>query len=597
MFLSCCQPLLWISVSRSAWDNGFFQNNWHKHGSEIRFLQCGPGVDLVRVALYCRKLVSLDISCIREPIVSKGRRGGQITGSSPSVTRKQPNAQVNGTDHKDRRQETDMDTYSSFLAMATKLVRVIHSNQNLHCLQFRPSGRIPLMLLEALAQHDRLRVLSLNGWQDFQEYSLELIMEACPQLSHLSLGENDFTRYTLQTIAKCEENRYTIPKALSSGSKEAMVRLEPYDDPIKSRSGPYGAGQDLLDVCSKQAVLYNPSPTLASKEHVALQKVTPASQQPLLSPKDCRPSALAPWSQIRSLSLCQTGLRQEFLVNLARMCPSLEHLSLLDGWGFYPTSRFASVLSQVCPHLKRLEFREQALDLQDEFFTSLCSRFPRLEWIHAGKTGFSHSALESVRLHCKDIVSLNLDGARGVQSAALVKVLSTCGSLRALSAQGVVLNGQDLHSGSAWACRGLETLVLDIEIYALSTGARTPATALTMTSIQSIRERIYDRLADLSRLQMLGLGGGHAVGTERGIDLTLTSGLGKLASLACLERLDIRRLARAVGQEDFAWMVQHWPRFRQLDISSSKRRAASDNTNKAIEWLTHTRPGMDIRLF
>ncbi|KAF9985183.1 hypothetical protein BGZ75_003274 [Mortierella antarctica] len=596
MFRACCQPLLWTTVPEQAWDNGFFQDNWHKHGSKIRFLQCGPGVDLVRVALYCRDLVSLDISCKRGLIATKG---GRIVSGCPAVPRKQPSAQDDTTNFKDGRQPTDVDSYKSFMVLATKLVRVIHSNQNLQCLQFRPSGRIPSMLLEALAQQERLRVLSLNGWQDFQEYSLELIMEACPQLSHLSLGENDFTRFTLQTIAKCASNPHTDSLALSSDSKEAMIRFEPYDDPIKTRSGPYSASQDLLDTGSKQAVLYTPAPTLAPKEHAVLQKGSLANQQSPLSPMDHGPSALTPWSQIKSLSLCQAGLRQEFLVNLVRMCPSLEHLSLLDGWGFYPTSRFASVLSQVCPHLRRFEFREQALDLQDEFFASLCSRFPRLEWIHAGKTGFSHSALDSVRLLCKDIVSLNLDGARGVQSTALAKVLSTCGSLKALSAHGVVLNGHDLNNGPAWACHGLETLVLDIEIYATSTGAHTLTTARTISSIQSVRERIYDRLAALKRLQMLGLGGGHAVGTERGIDLTLASGLAKLTSLECLERLDIRRLARAIGQADFVWMVRHWPRFRQLDIS--KRRASSntlsDNTNKAIEWLTHARPGMDIRLY
>ncbi|CAO3566816.1 unnamed protein product [Mortierella alpina] len=595
MFQACCQPLLWITIPEHAWDNEFFRSNWHKYGSKIRFLQCGRGIDLARVAQYCRDLVSLDISCIRGPIAA---RGGRIASGTPAVPKKQPRAQVDRTDDKDRRQATDVDSYSSFLALTTTLVRVIHNNQNLQCLQLRPSGRIPLVLLETLAQHDRLRLLSLNGWQDFQEYSLELIMEACPQLSHLSLGENDFTRFTLQTLAKCVANPHSSSSALSSGSKEAMIRFEPFDDPIKSRSGPYTARQDQLEVKSKQAVLYTPSPGPAPKENAIVQDALPASQKSSLSLEDRRHSGLVPWSQIKSLSLCQAGLRQEFLVNLVRMCPSLEHLSLIDGWGFYPSSRFASVLSQVCPHLKRLEFREQALDLQDEFFASLCSRLPQLEWIHAGNTGFSHSALESVRLHCKDIVSLNLDGARGIQSATLAQVLSTCGSLRALSAHGVVLNGHDLDNGSAWACRGLETLVLDIEIYATSTGTQTPMTARTASSIQSVRERIYDRLSDLSRLQMLGLGGGHAVGTERGLDLTLASGLGKLTALECLERLDLRRLVRAIGQEDLAWMVQHWPRFRQLDIS--KRRApshaSSDRTNKAIEWLTQTRPGLDVRL-
>ncbi|KAG0202845.1 hypothetical protein BGX28_004761 [Mortierella sp. GBA30] len=503
---------------------------------------------------------------------------------------------------------TDMDSYSSFLAMVEKLVRVIYNNKNLQCLQLKPLGRFPLKLLEALSKQDQLRILFLNGWHDFQEYSLQLIMEACPHISHLSLGDNDFTRFTLETVTGPIAPLHAPPKseALSEDTSHPIIELECYDDPIKGRSGPFNANLDPMGVTSKRAVVYTSPSPLSSRDllddssgHILTPQHLSSQYTPYPQPWNCD-SAYIPRNQIRTLTLCQVGLHQEFLLNLTRMCPRLEHLSLLNGWGFYPSSRFASILSQTCPHLKRLEFREQSRDLQDEFFASLCTQIPGLEWIHASMTGFSQCALGAVRVHCKDIVSLNLDGARGVQSPALAEILTTCGSLKVLSAQGVVLNGRDLDKELTWACHGLETLVLDIEIYAASrameraSGSLAVTTGAESSSIKGIRELVYKRLSDLTRLQMLGLGGGHCVGSEPGVDLTLVSGLAGLTTLHCLERLDVRRLTRSIGHEDIAWMVQHWPRFRRLEIVKRQICRSGDKTNKAISWLAQMRPGMDI---
>ncbi|KAF9952698.1 hypothetical protein BGZ65_005114, partial [Modicella reniformis] len=147
------------------------------------------------------------------------------------------------------------------------------------------------------------------------------------------------------------------------------------------------------------------------------------------------------------------------------------------------------------------------MDLQDEFFISICQRFPRLQWIHAGLTGFGRGAIEAVQLHCRCIVSLNLDGAHGIPSQGLEQILRTCDTLTEFSARGVVLNGRDLSLESRWACRGLETLVLDIEIYT----AIAPASASNGSnpgsrsynddnSVKSVRERVYNQLAELTRL-------------------------------------------------------------------------------------------------
>ncbi|KAG0300223.1 hypothetical protein BGZ97_003335 [Linnemannia gamsii] len=498
------------------------------------------------------------------------------------------------------RPECDRDTYSSFLLLAEGLVKVLRANKNLERLQFKPHGRIPSSLLKALSQLDRLRLLSLNGWEDFQEYSLQLVLESCSSLSHLSLGENDFTRFTLESFSD-DYSTAVASGAVGAGKKVdgVVVKLERYDDPIKGRHGSSAryVDQDLLDIHSKQPTLYRPSsPTSSTLPGLALERLRPQSDRPVplyqyKSRQTSKTTALG--SGLQSLSLHQSGLRQDFLENLTRQCPQLEHLSLLDGWGFYPSSRFAAILSESCPNLRRLEFRRQALDLQDEFFVSLCAQFPGLQWIHASKTGFSQAGLEAVRLSCHSIVSLNLDGARGIQSPSLDLLLRTCGSLRSLRAEGVVLNGRDLVKDSRWACRGLEALVIEIEIWATPTGGRSE-------SVEEVRGRVYDHLSGLTRLQVLGLGGGHRVGgSTPGVDLTLGSGLAKLASLHCLEELHIRSLFRAIEVRDMAWMVESWPRFRRLEVGKSPafaRNKGGDNTNKAVEWLAHSRPGIDIRI-
>ncbi|KAF9359065.1 hypothetical protein BGX26_000242 [Mortierella sp. AD094] len=605
-FWACSAPLLWTAIPDYAWKNHYFRANWHRYGSQIMTLSCGPGVDLGLVSLYCSNLISLDVSKIRGPIRAEGKgdmaNASQVgyQGRAPTKTQYQQRMEGKANSDKQSNQDFLVDNYSSFLRMTDGLIQVIQNNRSLRCLQLRPIGRLPPQLLEALSRLNRLEFLSLNAWSDFQEYSLQLVMEACPGLSHLSLGENDFTRFTLETLQGSNLSP-RLPKLglPCAGKPEIRVRLERYDDPIKGRAGPYVLDHDPIEIHSKRAVYDTQSIPYGHLDHHTLPHI---HHQHLY-----QQSTTAPQIHIKTLSLHQAGLRQEFLVKLTSLCPRLEHLSLLNGWGFYPSTRFASILSQSCPNLSRLEFREQALDLQDEFFVSLCRHIPRLQWIHAGMTGFSNGALDSVRAHCKDIVSLNLDGTRGIQSKALDQLLRVCSSLKTLSARGVVLNARDMVRESKWACRGLETLVLDIEIYAATTepqsvmansGGRMSVPTMSHDCVKTVRECVYDQLADLTRLRLLGLGGGHPVrGAEPTVDLTLESGLQKLKSLHCLERLDIRRMVRTQSEQDMAWMVQHWPRFCYLEASKGRTyKNGNDKTYKAIEWLSQTRPGMRISL-
>lgn len=576
-FWACCSPLLWVTIPEHAWRNDYFRTNWHQHASRILVLQCAADVNLKVVSAHCKNLVSLDVSRVQEGLAASANRDNTQTMASE----RRNDRPGNNNNHPAKIAMEPPVSYDSFVRMTEDLIRVLDSNRNLRCLQMRPHGRFPTRLLNTLSRMEKLQILSLNAWHDFQEHSLQLIIESCPRLSHLSLGENDFTRFTLENLG--------TPTPIKQGAN-TFIRLERYDDPLKSRNGPAIWNQDPLEIQSKHAVLYTLSPAQDSEDlHVPYPVPLPLQHQ-------YQPSVTPLQSQITSLSLHQTGLRQEFLVNLTTRCPHLEHLSMLNGWGFYPSSRFATILSRSCPGLTKLEFRDQALDLQDEFFTTLCQHFPRLEWIHAGLTGFSRGAMEAVQLHCKWIASLNLDGARGIPSQAVDQILRTCSTLTGFSARGVVLNARHLSQEPSWSCHGLETLVLDIEIYAVVGAAYGTAQSEAQEDVPTVRKRFYKQLAELTRLRCLGLGGGHRVGgTDIGVDLTLASGLERLHSLHCLERLDIRRMVRTQGESDLAWMAQHWPRLRYLEVSKIRSYIGeNDKTHKAIEWLSRSRPGMTI---
>ncbi|KAG0098800.1 hypothetical protein BGZ93_010270 [Podila epicladia] len=569
--------------------------------------------------------------------------------------------------------------YTTFHEMTDSLVVLLKQNPRLRSLRLQPYGIFPRSLLSALSQLTNLRLLFLNGWQDFQEYSLQLILESCQSLEHLSLGENDFSRFTLESMAMTDFSRYQ--QLLKQTGTEKILRLEKFDDPLKSTSGlapltgKTYVEPDLRDFNAKQAVLVSSS-TLGSEgaleydlhlQRLSQQHSGTAYSDPLsynqqavyTSPTFAnRPNTPLPGSynqqqerqrqqqtQIRSLNLDHTGLRQEFLLNLANQCPRLEHLSVQASWGLYPSSKFMQLIRFTCPELKRFQFRNQGKDLQDEFFLQMIDQFSgQLEWLHAGNTGFSQAALAALlqqqsRLQSyqdsilrqgqptqpfRGLVSLNVDGTRGIQSKSLVQLLEQCCGLKVLSAQGVVLNGRDLfHSPSGlvpWSCRGLETLVVDIEIYAAVT------TSPPSQTVEAVRYGVYHQLGRLTRLRHLGLGGGHFIcglKNEPGVDLTLASGLDALSGLHCLEHLDVHRLVQHIRQAELAWMGLHWPRLRKIEAkkeissrsaytqpslsplgqlfgasndSSAAGTGSEGSMNKAIEWLAQARPGIDIYL-
>ncbi|KAG0266123.1 hypothetical protein DFQ27_000170, partial [Actinomortierella ambigua] len=117
-------------------------------------------------------------------------------------------------------------------------------------------------------------------------------------------------------------------------------------------------------------------------------------------------------TNIRSLAIHRATFRQGFLLNLLRLCPRLERLSLLESRGFFPTTTFPARLAQLCPRLRDFEFSspaaagshgvdggrmgrrggegggggsgQQQPDLTDPFFAALLEQFPQTRHLVVG---------------------------------------------------------------------------------------------------------------------------------------------------------------------------------------------------------------------
>ncbi|KAG0340648.1 hypothetical protein BG004_006334 [Podila humilis] len=727
-FHICCDPLIWTHVPEGAWRNAFFRANWSFHADKIRSLVCTPFVNLSAIAQRCHKLIFLDVSkvlgrtvimdngTLREPNyggpvqddskehTKQSRRIGFIAHSGTRTTSPAADAllctgikSISSHNTNSIRPKGNC-TYRTFHDVVKDLVVLLKHNPSLQCLQMQPQGVFPRALLTTLAELKDLCTLVMDDWLDFHEYSLQLILESCHTLEHLIMGKNDFTPFTLSSIALTSAlTRYQQHLKLTSGS-DTTIRLQRFDDPHKSTDGRMPLKKiayvdpDMRDLYATQAALAPSSSSdltatgsFAFQQHLHKQSKqhqsdgTSSSSQTTGSSQTTytqyslvdRPTAAASSSlqqhyrqtqspscqtRIRSLNLDHSGFRQDFLLNLLSQCPQLEQLSFKSCWGLYPSSKFVPMLRFICPELRQFQVRDQVKDLQDTFFIQLIEEFSgQLDSLHAEKTGFSQSSLVTLlkqqqhhgSLQCqnqarlqqdllllpasrpfKSLVSLNLDAVRGLQSKTLVQLLEVCSDLCVFSAQGVVLNGRDLFKPKStslssssssfsspanvdlipWSCLRLETLVIDFAIYAaasspVSSSSRDQSSQFTpVLQVSEIRKGIYQQLASLTRLQHLGLGGGHSVRgetgeNEPGVDCTLESGLAALEGLQCLESLDVHRLMSRLKQVDLAWMVLHWSRLRKITAKKDKVIADSRHAghmNKAFEWLAATRPGIDL---
>lgn len=78
-----------------------------------------------------------------------------------------------------------------------------------------------------------------------------------------------------------------------------------------------------------------------------------------------------------------------------------------------------------------------------------------------------------------------------------------------------------------------------------------------------------------------------------GLEMSLESGLGKLAGLKSLKLLDIIRLKPRIGVEEVRWMTEQWPRLRTLN--GLERACNTLMAKYAMDWLREHHPEIDVK--
>ncbi|KAG0202846.1 hypothetical protein BGX28_004762 [Mortierella sp. GBA30] len=262
--------------------------------------------------------------------------------------------------------------------------------------------------------------------------------------------------------------------------------------------------------------------------------------------------------RIRTLILDGAVIFHEKLVlNLASRCPELSSLCMQGCVGIRLSTEFITSLAALCPRLERVNFTNQST--ADGFYAVLFRAIPGLTEIKATGSILTDNEVQALVQHCASTVeSLDIGFCTSLDSRSVLAILTGCPLLVHLDARGVDFNPRDMEATDSWVCTQLRSLYMEILL---------PKRAhYAPGEPELIRNRLYQQLARLTRLQSLQLGAGSR---DRGVnilEMSLLTGLSSLSTLTDLQRLEIKRLNHAVRGAEVAWMLDHWPRLRALGI-------------------------------
>ncbi|KAF9273155.1 hypothetical protein BGZ74_004892 [Mortierella antarctica] len=177
-------------------------------------------------------------------------------------------------------------------------------------------------------------------------------------------------------------------------------------------------------------------------------------------------------------------------------------------------------------------------------------------------------------------------------SSAVAYVLTKCSKLKSFVGKGHMIDAPQVVEGSAWVCRDIERLHLEVQGIPRIGGAangqvRKESLAFDISKARELSVGVYERIGQLTKLRELDLGGythlperleRTLVGGYRSfestfewvnhvhpflnnsLELSLASGLDRLAGLKNLRQIGVQELDLCIGQEELEWMKEHWPR-------------------------------------
>ncbi|KAF9387769.1 hypothetical protein CPB97_002100 [Podila verticillata] len=382
--------------------------------------------------------------------------------------------------------------------------------------------------------------------QDNFNADLDLIAKTCNSLRELRLTWTSATDITLQKVLQASPKisslylfscRYLTQDALGIiGQLQSLQRLE-----IKN----------LTQVNEQTIVaLLQACPLL---DHLALEDVR--LDQVMLNSLGATPLKL------RTLSLTRSSPTGNLTRNLLRNSPQLREFSLARNLHTALTREDILPLRDMYKHLFSLNL-ESCKAITSEALLALFYTCPQLERVNVSGTMMDDVALNILAINCPKIFSLNISWCSQISDQGLSRFLHSYPGLRYLNITSTSFYSAAIFQEPAWACVGLETLIMN---------------GMDMTrphlSPQANHALMFLQLGRLSKLQDLALGGPY-------MDLQLSAGLARLDGLVCLHSIRITQLQTVLAEDEIRWFVTAWP---------TLRRAKFDNETLPRPWYRYFR--------
>ncbi|KAG0098321.1 hypothetical protein BGZ93_000463 [Podila epicladia] len=282
---------------------------------------------------------------------------------------------------------------------------------------------------------------------------------------------------------------------------------------------------------------------------------------------------------------------------LRRVNPNLQVL-VLDGEHFHKFNLRSLTLSGRC--LPRMFFaparpRDEQIVEQSEELTAgsvWWSCFPNL--IEFVTQFVAPATLIAIVDNCPQIEILDVSLAQK-GSSAVAYVLTKCSRLKSFVGKGHVIDAARVVEGPSWVCRNIERLHLEVQGIPRTGsvadghghGVSEESLVLDNSKAGELSVKVYELIGQLTKLRELDLGGyqhlpdrlehtgaGDYSSFERtfrwvdhvhpflsnSLELSLASGLDRLAGLKSLRQIGVQEVDLCIGEEELEWMKEHWHR-------------------------------------
>ncbi|KAF9344207.1 hypothetical protein BGX26_004653 [Mortierella sp. AD094] len=261
----------------------------------------------------------------------------------------------------------------------------------------------------------------------------------------------------------------------------------------------------------------------------------------------------------------------------------------------------AEAISTYMPNLQEIQFGrpdEDILDLPDQDIALLLSS-PQKGWkvVEAKKTAnFGKASCAALVKHCHTLESY-YNAATRIKDDILVQVLSSSPNLHAmitidnthcrqphfqkLEVKKFIDFDITTNSLKMWACevslRELRVMIVNIPRPDLG-GRYTTIVEEYLGQGQVMQNQVYERIARFVNLEVLWLGNDPSIeiyrygyyGTQSRehqcgcLEMSLESGLEKLAGLKSLRELNVSYMCQRIGPKEVEWMARHWPSLQRI---------------------------------